>query len=177
MSPDASIRLNSTTSLWQFRIGTLMMVTFVAALDAAIVQLSVPVGCLASIPLTLALVRTLSADPRGHRRPVAIFGQSLLMLVGLVSSVLLSVASMVCLITLYLLNMGGTLLVAFFDWSRDIVCRRGWRVTYLFLRLVASLLRHSRSVIAFFQIQASIVCANASRSSRMMMGRLTAKPT
>ena len=43
----------------QFRIRSLLFVTFVAALTGALLALSLPVGCVAAVPIVVATFRTL----------------------------------------------------------------------------------------------------------------------
>lgn len=89
----------------QFRIRNLLFVTFVIALCGGLMSFSLPMGSLASIPIMVALVRTLRRDrssTENAKSPALLltFCQSLALIIGLsVISVLWAAATCVtCLL-------------------------------------------------------------------------------
>jgi hypothetical protein len=59
----------------QFRIRNLLFVTFVIALCGGLMTLSLPAGGIASVPILVALARTIRHDPRstGNVKPPSLF--------------------------------------------------------------------------------------------------------
>ncbi len=90
----------------QFRIRNLLFVTFVIALCGGLMSLSLPAGGLASIPIMVALLRTIRRDrgsPGNARPPILFltFCHSLVLIIGLsVVSVLWAVAASITVLLL-----------------------------------------------------------------------------
>lgn len=118
MSPSLSLPIDSSHHFGQFRIGTLLLITAVFALVAAIARFSFPVGVVATVPLTVALLRTLRVSGRNQGKLPMLFFASLLILVSLASLTALSIALGVTVIALTLLQIALRVLHAVTDWVR-----------------------------------------------------------